>query len=112
MARVAQSVRRLAVCLAAGLLSLQAVAAGPVARVAVLATGDLLLDGRPVTLEALDTALAGFRARQGVVWYYRENAAGEPPPQAMEVISLIIRHQLPISMSQKADFSDINVATP
>jgi hypothetical protein len=41
-----------------------------------------------------------------VVWYHRENPAGEPPPQGTAVIQLIIKHRLPVSMSTKPDFSD------
>jgi hypothetical protein len=41
-----------------------------------------------------------------VVWYHRENPASEPPSQGQAVIQLIIKHQLPVSMSTKPDFSD------
>lgn len=32
--------------------------------------------------------------------------ASEPPPPGTAVIQLIIKHQLPVSMSTKPDFSD------
>ena len=84
------------------------VAAEPIARVSVLSTGKLLLDGKPTTLEALDRAFAAIRASRGVVWYYREGAAAatETPVVARQVLDLALNHSLPIRFSTKADFSD------
>ena len=77
-----------------------------VARVAVFSSGAVQLDGRPTTLPALDAELGKLKADKGVVWYHRQNPASEPPPQGTAVIQLIIKHQLPVSMSTKPDFSD------
>jgi hypothetical protein len=84
-----------------------AFAAPPVARINALASGVILLNGKPTTSADLDEALADLKRRGGLVWYYRENAAGEPSPQAMQAIQLVVKHQLPISMSTKADFSNV-----
>ena len=40
------------------------------------------------------------------VWYYRENPAADPPPNAMAVLDLVMRSRVPISMSSRPDFSD------
>lgn len=77
-----------------------------VARIAVFSSGAVQLDGRPTTLPALDAELGKLKADKGVVWYHRENPDSEPPPQGTAVIQLIIKHQLPVSMSTKPDFSD------
>ncbi len=77
-----------------------------VAKVSALANGRILLNGKSASLAELDTALGKVKATGGVVWYYREAAAAEPPPEAMEVIKLVVKHSLPISMSTKPDFSD------
>ena len=77
-----------------------------IARIAVFSSGAVQLDGRPTTLPALDAELGKLKADKGVVWYHRENPASEPPPQGTAVIQLIIKHQLPVSMSTKPDFSD------
>lgn len=81
-------------------------AAEPVARISVLTSGQLFLNGKPVTLTTLDKSLAELKSQNGVVWYYRENAQAEPSPEAMQAIQLVAKHKLPISMSTKADFSD------
>jgi hypothetical protein len=87
-------------------MSFPASAAERIARVAVFSSGAVQLDGRPTTLPVLDEELKKLRADNGVVWYHRQNPASEPPPQGTAVIQLIIKHQLPVSMSTKPDFSD------
>ena len=77
-----------------------------VARVAVFSSGAVQLDGRPTTLPALDEELRKLKVAGGVVWYDRENPASEPPSQGSAVIQMIIKHQLPVSMSTRPDFSD------
>ena len=90
-----------AVCCVAPALS-----AEPIAKVTVLASGTVLLDGKPTTLPALEERFKGLKAEGGAVWYHRDNPAAEPPPQGTAVVKLIIKYQLPVSMSAKPDFSD------
>jgi len=75
-------------------------------KVSVLATGKLLLDGQLVTLPALEQALGQAPKDGTVVWYYRENAAGDPPAAAAEVMKLITANHLPVRLSSRPDFSD------
>jgi hypothetical protein len=78
-----------------------------VARVGVLASGSLQLNGEPTTLEELKAELSRLRSEKGEVWYWREQPTGEPPPIALQVLQLVTEAQLPISFSSKADFSDV-----
>ena len=78
----------------------------PVIKLSVLAGGELLLDGQPTTLVAVEQSLAAGAKENAAVWYYRENAGGEPHPVAMEVMKLVTRHRLPIRLSTRPDFSD------
>ncbi|HTQ58190.1 MAG TPA: hypothetical protein VMI94_27195 [Bryobacteraceae bacterium] len=75
-------------------------------RISVLASGSVLLDGRPVGLRELETVLAEAKASNKTVLYYRENSAANASPIAEEVIQAVTRHKLPISLSTKPDFSD------
>lgn len=77
-----------------------------IVRLSVLTSGKVLLNGRESTLSDVKKALEKTKSEKGTVWYYRENGRGEPPPQAMEVIKLVVENSLPISMSSKPDFSD------
>lgn len=77
----------------------------PVARVAVLAGGELRLDGKAVSLDELDRALEKL-PKNGTIWYFRENPLEEPTAQAMATLERVMRHRLPISFSSRADYSD------
>jgi hypothetical protein len=78
----------------------------PILHLSVLASGKVLLEGKESNLPEIKKALGKTKADKGGVWYYRESGKGAPPPQAMEVIKLVIENKLPISMSSKPDFSD------
>jgi hypothetical protein len=84
--------------------------AGAILRVSVLADGSLLLDGNATTLPGLSAALQSARPGD-VVWYYREDAAANGTPVALEVMKLIVGRRLPVRLSTKPDFSD-TVAPP
>ena len=77
-----------------------------IVKIVVSASGEIQADGKPVTLEALADQLAALRAKGGAVWYYRENPAAEPHPNAEQVINLIAENGLPVRLSTKPDFSD------
>jgi biopolymer transport protein ExbD len=77
-----------------------------VLKVKVTAGGDITADGQPVTLEQLTARLAELKLAGGGVWYHRENAAGEPHPNAMKVIELVAQNKLPVRLSANPDFSD------
>ena len=89
------------------LASLAMAQQAPVDRVSVLADGKLLLNGSVATLQSLSTEFERLKSSGGAVWYYRENPQGEPPSEAIEVVKLVVRNQLPVSMSSKPDFSDV-----
>jgi hypothetical protein len=80
--------------------------AGPALRISALASGRLLMNGKETSLSEIKKALGKAKDDRGPVWYYRENPQSEPPPQAMEVVKLIIANNLPVSFSSKPDFSD------
>lgn len=75
-------------------------------RISVLATGRILLDGKEATIADVRRALERAKAKKGPIWYYRESGKSGPPPQAVEVFTLIVENNLPISLSAKPDFSD------
>ena len=75
-------------------------------KVSVLESNTVLLNGAEVSPNELSAAFAKAAKDSGTVWYYRENAEGEPPPASRQVIQMVIDHKLPISMSTKPDFSD------
>lgn len=77
-----------------------------VLKISVLKSGEILADGNKVSLQDLDSLIADNAQKKGLVWYYREAGQAEPPPQAKQVIQIVIKYKRPISMSSKPDFSD------
>ena len=77
-----------------------------VLKLSVLVDGTVLLNGSSIMLTDLAQALDAPPREDLVVWYYRENAAGEAPPVAAEVMKLIVQRRLRVRLSSKPDFSD------
>jgi hypothetical protein len=75
-------------------------------KVSVLASGDLLLEGRPTTLSELAQVMERAAKAKSAVWYYRENRQDPASPLAREVFRLITANKLPIRFSTKPDFSE------
>jgi hypothetical protein len=76
------------------------------AKVSVLASGKILLNGHASSLGEIEKEFIRQKASGGSVWYYRENGQGAPPPEAMAVIELVVKYGLSVSMSSRPDFSD------
>jgi hypothetical protein len=75
-------------------------------KVSALASGVILLEGKPVGLDGLEQALRETRKNNGIVWYYEEppqsgRAAGGTP-----VIGLILKYALPVSLTTTPDFAN------
>lgn len=77
-----------------------------IAKVSVLSSGKLLLNGRKSSLQAIDKAFQQLAQEHGRVWYYREDAAEQAPPVAIAVVKLVIKYHLPITLSTTPDFSN------
>lgn len=74
-----------------------------VAKVKVMDTGRIYLNGRPTDLTAFRQTLLRLKEQRGEVWYRRETATGEPPEEAMAVIKAVSEARLPIKICE-ADF--------
>ena len=77
-----------------------------VLKLSVLSSGELLLNGSGITLGELEPLLAAAAARNDLVWYYRESASADGPSEALQVLQLVVKHKLRLSLSSKPDFSD------
>ena len=69
-------------------------------------SGQILIDGTESTVAQVEQRLAQLKSEGGTVWYYREAGHQEPPPEAMQIIKMVVENELPISLSSKPDFSD------
>ena len=78
----------------------------PILQLSVLSNGVIIIDGSLATMEDLDRALVKLKQQQGVVWYYSESLAKSPTAPATDAIKLVLKYELPVSLSTKDDFSD------
>jgi hypothetical protein len=78
-----------------------------IAKIKVNRDGIIRLDDQPVTIDALRASLLKLsQSADAAVWYYRENSAGEPHPNAVLVLQAIVDSRLPVKLSTRPDFSD------
>ena len=71
-----------------------------------LKSGDIILNGKHVDLNAFKAALSQAKKSGDAVWYYRDAATGEPTEAQFAAFKALVDAQLPISLSTKPDFSD------
>jgi hypothetical protein len=76
-----------------------------VMKIIVRADGSVLVDGATTPLSEVPGKLATHRDKKGVVWYYRANPDGEPSPNAMAVLKMIMNARRPLQLFIKEDFS-------
>ncbi len=70
------------------------------------ASGAIELDGKPSSMRAIEAILPELAKRDGAAVYYgRDGAGGEPHPDAMKIVKLVVANKLPIRMSSTKDFS-------
>jgi len=69
--------------------------------------GEVISNGEQTSLEELDGQLKALKGNNGVVYYSRGNIAGEPPANAMEVVKLIVKYQLPLKFFTDQTFTTL-----
>lgn len=74
------------------------------AKVKVMHSGQVFLNGQAADLVSVRQALSQLKQDGGVIWYHREppnNPADEPPHAAMEIIKAVVELQLPIKLCEE-----------
>ena len=85
----------------------QALAARPVLKISVLISGVVLVNGERTMVPLLEPELVALKARGGEVWYFRESTQAYPGPTGLKLFALLIKHRVPTSLAERADFSDL-----
>lgn len=73
----------------------------PIARVTVTRGDEILLDERPVSLDALRAELARVKAADGAVTFHRLDPRSGPSPVGHEVFLAILDARLPLTISEE-----------
>jgi hypothetical protein len=82
-------------------------AAGAVLKISVLTSGVVLVNGERTMVPLLEPELVALKAKGGEVWYFREGDNAYPGPSGMMLFGLLIKHRVRTSLSDRADFSDL-----
>jgi len=61
-----------------------------IAKIKITKEGDIILDGKAVTLDELGMKLERVRRQEGIVWYHREHPPNEPGEKASAQIGAVI----------------------
>jgi hypothetical protein len=67
--------------------------------------GVITSNGNSISLEDLDSSFNKLKINKGIVYYSRANGQGEPPPESMKVMDLVIKHSLPIKLYTDKTFT-------
>jgi biopolymer transport protein ExbD len=70
-------------------------------------SGVIFTDNQQTTLNELDIKIKALKDKQGTVYYSRDNFAGDPPKEAMEVIDVIAKYELPIKFYIDKEFTQV-----
>jgi hypothetical protein len=79
---------------------------GNTLKIKVAPGGEITVDGEVASLDQLSAKLVELKKKNGTVLYHRENPQGEPHPNAMQVMKLVVDNNLPIRLCATPDFSD------
>jgi hypothetical protein len=69
-----------------------------VIKVYVEPSGQVIANGNPTTLNALDSSFKKLKELNGTVCYSRDNPDKDPPAESMKVIGLAVKYRLPIRL--------------
>ena len=75
-----------------------------VVKIFVNKKGNITLNGSSITLEELDKELMQLKKENGLVYYSRDNLAKDPHKNAMQVIKLVVKHELSIKFFMDKTF--------
>lgn len=78
-----------------------------IAKIRIYKGGAITWNHEKLELREADVRLKKLKSAQGTVWYYREDARGEPHPNAMKLKKLVMENRLPLSFSTEPDFSTV-----
>jgi hypothetical protein len=79
-----------------------------IAKVKVTLSGEVYLNGHPVSVEELRDGLDRVKDVGGEVWYYRECPQREPPPEVSGVVKSVIDMISELKLAIRLSQTDFN----
>jgi hypothetical protein len=78
-----------------------------VLRVYVDNLGAITADGQITTLPDLDKKMQELKNKEGIIYYSRDNAIGDPPKESMQVMDIIVKYKLPVKFFTDKTFTQV-----
>ena len=75
--------------------------ANGIAKIKIADTGDIYMNKKLTSLDALSEELLRIKQVDGVVWYYRGSPARAAEATGMLVVDEIVKYKLPVKMCEK-----------
>jgi hypothetical protein len=76
-----------------------------VARVFVYMSGKVFINGKHVSDKGVDSAFVALKEKHGTVYYARELPTSPAPAEAMMVIDLVAKYELPVKFYEDKTFT-------
>jgi hypothetical protein len=95
----------LSACSKKGGAGVEAAQAAGASRLVLSEDGDLSLDDESVTMDALPAKIGEVKARGGSIWYHRAGPRDQRPPEAMQVLNILVEAQVPVQLYEDAEFT-------
>jgi len=77
--------------------------ANGIAKVKVAESGDIYLNSKPTSLEALSEEFARIKKVNGVVWYYRLSQSKSAEASGMAIMKSVAEYKLPVKLCASSD---------
>ena len=83
----------------------EAAQAAGATRLVLQEDGALRLDDQPVTMDELPAKVDEVKARGGSIWYHRAGPRDQRPPEAMQVLNILVSAQVPVQLYEDSEFT-------
>jgi hypothetical protein len=83
----------------------EAAQAAGASRLVLSEDGELSLDDEALTMDALPAKIGEVKARGGSIWYHRAGPRDQRPPEAMQVLNILVEAQVPVQLYEDAEFT-------
>lgn len=83
------------------------VADSNVIKVYVEKNGAITANGNSISLAELDSSFGKLKAKNGIVYYSRDNPTQDASEESMKVMELVVKYSLPIKLFTDRTFSEI-----
>jgi hypothetical protein len=83
----------------------EAAKAAGASRLVLSEDGEVRFEDEALTLDELPAKVGEVKARGGSIWYHRAGPRDQRPPEAMQVLNILVEAQVPVQLYEDAEFT-------